>query len=57
MARTFLYHETMPKGKIFDIKNEADLAKLEARGWVDTPALLGRKKEIKPIKRGRPKKK
>ena len=44
MARTFLYHETMPKGKIFDIENKADLAKLEAEGWVDSPALLGKKK-------------
>lgn len=39
MYRTFLYHESYPKGKIFDDQEEYDKAKKE--GAVSAPWLIG----------------
>ena len=52
MAMTFLYHETTPEGRLFDV-TEKDIKELAEKGWVDSPALLGKKEQPKP-KRGRP---
>lgn len=49
--RVFMFHEEeSPEGRIFNIATKADAEKLEAEGWVDTPAKFGQEKP-KPAKK------
>ncbi len=50
MDRTFLYHETMPGGRIFD--DEEEFNEAIKKGWVESPADIGKK----PAERKKPQK-
>jgi len=46
----WLYHKDYPEGKIFEDITEEEAKRLDAEGWVDTPAKLKRRPGRPPKK-------
>ena len=47
-GRSFLYHQTFPKGKIFE--NEGDFNEALQDGWVEAPWLVDSNPETEELK-------